>query len=511
MADANTPRATRASSRARSATASDAVSVANGRSRRAATPRRSAATRLAEAPADLVVSRGPNTAYGAQGGVTPAGTSERDPSHATTFGTEEVAGHSVGLDEVGLPTSPLFEVELARSTRDDPTGCDPSETSISSSVIAIVRSHALWATLCVLSIAFLMWGPMWAEETNKFFKSLEERRIVGANQAQIKSLLYEVDTLRSQVSANFTRLSSEFNQRIDESHTYQVDSFQQKFDSLQQNVDSKLTPVNQRLDGLEKLYDRLRPEQSRYTVDQVDYFAKGLGTVVEPRLTSPTLVREYSWKARLFAKGWGIALPNSPSATSILDKWDGIGDCWCAPPSRGKLQVTLTLGRQVVPTELVVEHISKRSTLDIGAAPRVIELWAHIANKTKRALVDSKMHSHFLRYDRWEIEEEPGDRKLRDRKQPLVPDFTLIGRWEYDILNRQPVQYFRVPLDLAFYGIDTRRVAIRVNSNWGGGNYTCLYRVRLYGEELGAEEFVPDNSTPPWSELSQLDHTYDRT
>ena len=222
---------------------------------------------------------------------------------------------------------------------------------------------------------------------------------------------------------------------------------------------------------------------------QINWFTPGLGTGIDLYLSSPTLSRcDPTWTP----EGWPWSMFKSQTCPQIsmsqphfaaLSPWfDPVDDSWCAPPSDGKLQLTVVLPRTVAPTELVVEHAAM-DELPAGymkSSPREVELWIHVPNDAKRqTLMEAIGHVNpsLLEYS------SPQGKTLGDR-QALPFDYVPVGRWEYDIWTNQVVQTFPLPLYLAQYDIGTSKVAVRVNSNWGNAKFTCLSRLRLYGEDV---------------------------
>ena len=221
---------------------------------------------------------------------------------------------------------------------------------------------------------------------------------------------------------------------------------------------------------------------------QINWFTPGLGTGIDLYLSSPTLSRcDPTWTP----EGWPWSMFKSQTCPQIsmsqphfaaLSPWfDPVDDSWCAPPSDGKLQLTVVLPRTVAPTELVVEHAAM-DELPAGymnSSPREIELWIHVPNDAKRqTLMEAINHVNpsLLEYS------SPQGKILGDR-QALPFDYVPVGRWEYDIWTNQALQTFPLSLPLAQYDVGTSRVAVRVNSNWGNAKFTCLSRLRLYGDD----------------------------
>ena len=58
-------------------------------------------------------------------------------------------------------------------------------------------------------------------------------------------------------------------------------------------------------------------------------------------------------------------------------------------------------------------------------------------------------------------------------------DFISIGEVEFDI-HQRAVQTFRLPSSNQSF----RNVRVKILSNWGHPNYTCIYRVRVHGCQI---------------------------
>lgn len=59
-----------------------------------------------------------------------------------------------------------------------------------------------------------------------------------------------------------------------------------------------------------------------------------------------------------------------------------------------------------------------------------------------------------------------------------------MGALRYDIYADGHVQTYKIPKvirDILSKMVPPKKVAVRVVSNWGDGNVTCLARVKLYG------------------------------
>ena len=151
-----------------------------------------------------------------------------------------------------------------------------------------------------------------------------------------------------------------------------------------------------------------------------------------------------------------------------MQAWDDVGDCWCTTSESGRAQLAVRVSIEVYPTEVTIEHIPQAATLDIGSAPRRLELWAAVAS-----------------YDDWARVYDAATVRMgaqADIKDSALPDtYVRIARWEYDISAPAHVQTHKVDVDLEGLGVPVQELVVRATSNWGGGDHTCFYRVRLGG------------------------------
>ncbi|KAF4637724.1 hypothetical protein G7Y89_g340 [Cudoniella acicularis] len=211
-----------------------------------------------------------------------------------------------------------------------------------------------------------------------------------------------------------------------------------------------------------------------YGLSRINHFSHGTGAVINPRLTAPNYVFPsmnvwFPKKIIQWSIGNPIPIPNPPDAA--LKSWEEHGDCWCAPAGgkdgRGPT-LAVIMGAEIYPEEVVVEHIMPSASLEPGAAPKDMELWASVEG--------------FENYD----EVIALSKRLFSNEPEFITDFhyVRIATWTYDIESSDNIQAFPVQLDLKGFSIPTNRLVVRSKSNWGGGkvDFTCLYRIRVHGE-----------------------------
>lgn len=266
----------------------------------------------------------------------------------------------------------------------------------------------------------------------------------------------------------------------------------------------------------------VQPAPPPEVTHKVNFLTLGAGTTIDRTLTSPSIGRKPTLFRRLLfgdtrRQQQQLPRPNPPE--TALTAWDGEGDCWCsAPGNAGQAQLAIVLGQRGVPDEIVVEHIPARSSTNPGVAPREMELWAQFKlqphspqkpmSQTKEATqkmswfrsssfsnagigTHDTSPSSLLKTIMTTLQNAyPNEPHTAYSNDPLLgPSFFRIGKWEYDGRltsadddDPEPPARQSFPLNAVVDhpALRVDKVVIRVRSNWGG-NYTCLYRVRLLG------------------------------
>ncbi|KAI9827206.1 MAG: hypothetical protein M1832_005343 [Thelocarpon impressellum] len=231
---------------------------------------------------------------------------------------------------------------------------------------------------------------------------------------------------------------------------------------------TQLTTAVAHVDALMEADPALKAD---YTFQKVNFFSTGLGADVDPFLTSPTAVMRSTFLQRLVTRvlpaGRGLRKPKAPIAA--LQPWDDIGDCWCTPSNAGRAQIAVLLPRRIFPTDITVEHIPKTATLDIGSAPRHLELWAQVLNPDALRIARSRAT------DLWgaQLPDEGGARGLDET-------FVRVAKWDFNPHGRSHVQSHRLDVDMQDVRAAVDKVVLRTKGNWGAAQ-TCLYRARMGG------------------------------
>ncbi|KAG0057352.1 hypothetical protein BGZ83_011595 [Gryganskiella cystojenkinii] len=280
---------------------------------------------------------------------------------------------------------------------------------------------------------------------------------------------------------------------------------------------TELTDVER--DLVNTLIDEALNKYSADVLAKVDYALYSAGGRIIPRLTSddyrhgsqPKLLERV--KSRFF-----FPLPHreKPSRT-VIEPDVHAGQCWPMKGQRG--QVAVRLARQIVVTEVTIEHADPSVVLDSGSAPREIEIWSLTTdtdaaptspyrpgassaddnksgdeNKKTEANVEASSSSKSTDGKEagyaWNYEGGPpwhGSKLLTtvvyDASAGVLPDGTPLRSFG-DIApskKSNPRQTFSIPLSKQ--SEPSQGIVFRIKSNWGHPAYTCVYRVRVHGYE----------------------------
>ncbi|ETS82919.1 hypothetical protein PFICI_04795 [Pestalotiopsis fici W106-1] len=204
---------------------------------------------------------------------------------------------------------------------------------------------------------------------------------------------------------------------------------------------------------------------------QVNYFSAGSGAIIYSGLTSPIWKSpKPAYKSKQF---WDVSgyQPLPPSVA--LQPWEEEGDCFCAGPRRngqgvGTANISISISRDIVPRFLVVEHILPGATLDPGARPRDMEIWAQYEDYDLRKTVGAWSQS------RW---------PETYSEQTLPETFVKIAGFTYEEQKMgDGSQIHTLVSELSDMDAAANTYVIRALNNYGA-DHTCFYRLRLYGDE----------------------------
>jgi SUN domain-containing protein 1/2 len=192
---------------------------------------------------------------------------------------------------------------------------------------------------------------------------------------------------------------------------------------------------------------------------KVNYFSPGLGARIDPYQTSSTLDIGTKKPSRILWLYKKLFSRHHRGPLTALEKWDEAGECWCASKDekgRGLAQLSVSLGVEMIPRQVTIDHLPKEASLDIGSAPKRMELWAESDEK-------------------WSAAQDCG---------PGEEGLICLGSFSYNIHADNHVQTFNLDAVLTR---PVRKAFVRVTDNWGA-DHTCLYRVRLHGDRAPQED-----------------------
>ncbi|KAK0469731.1 uncharacterized protein EV420DRAFT_1496268 [Desarmillaria tabescens] len=243
---------------------------------------------------------------------------------------------------------------------------------------------------------------------------------------------------------------------------------------------------------VEQLVESAVAIHNQDTLAKPDFALHSGGARIIPSLTSPSFeVRPQTWRSQVVGAitGNGYAIGRPP--ITALHHESHNGHCWPFAGSSGQLGVMLAAPAYI--KEITIDHVAKEVAFDMRSAPRRMEVWGLVEGSENTAKVNEwKAEKARLRTEALErgetVEEEEYPKSL-----PKSPMYVRIAAFDYNIHAPNPVQTFPVLDEIQDLGVDFGIVALRILSNWGRDEFTCLYRFRVHGERLGE---VP----PPYSE-----------
>ncbi|KAG7451264.1 uncharacterized protein BT62DRAFT_984448 [Guyanagaster necrorhizus] len=237
---------------------------------------------------------------------------------------------------------------------------------------------------------------------------------------------------------------------------------------------------------------KLVEQLDKDTIAKPDFALHSGGARIIPSLTSPTFeIRPRTLRGQVFGTitGDGYAIGRPP--ITALHHESHNGHCWPFAGSSGQLAVVLAAPAYI--KEISIDHVAKEVAFDMRSAPRRMEVWGLVEGRENIVKVGEwKAEKARLRAEalgRGEIVEE----EEYPKTLPKLPMYVRIAAFDYNIYAPNHVQTFPVLDEIQDLGVDFGIVVLRILSNWGRDEFTCLYRFRVHGERLGG---VP----PPYPE-----------
>lgn len=280
--------------------------------------------------------------------------------------------------------------------------------------------------------------------------------VTSGNNADLSKLSATLTNLNSQIRALELRL----NDKIDT----QFAKRKEDMETMRQQQ----SELSNRIEGLKFERTASSGDVASPVIPKINYFSPKHGALVEPRLTSPTLLSPLSFGRRVLLRLVGSTYYQTQHAETALSAWQDVGDCWCSS-SALTAQDTMRLGvrtaRLIYPTEIVLENYPVAGSRAPGATPKRIEIWADFEHLDSRAWMALDIRS-------------------MQGNSPIGPSWGMIGQMEYDASKEAAhVQAFRLDVNGHSNIYSAQTFVVRIVSNYGS-DFTCLYRVRMHGVEL---------------------------
>ena len=221
-------------------------------------------------------------------------------------------------------------------------------------------------------------------------------------------------------------------------------------------------------------------------VAKPDFAMYSAGARVIPSLTSPTLeVRPHGFTAQIagLLTGSGYSTGRPPTNALYHETHDGY--CWPFAGTQGQLGVSLAAPVHV--EYITIDHVAKELALNYRSAPREMEVWGLVEGQDNVEKLQRWREERKARRDAGEV---PGADDYDEESiaypptLPTQPQYLRIANFTYNVDAENNVQTFPVHPEIKHLGIDFGIVVLRVLSNWGRNELTCLYRFRVHGTKL---------------------------
>ncbi|KAI8345784.1 UNC-like C-terminal-domain-containing protein [Mortierella sp. GBAus27b] len=222
-----------------------------------------------------------------------------------------------------------------------------------------------------------------------------------------------------------------------------------------------------------KLLGEASGRSSLDLVTERDYALSTIGGEIIPEMTFPDF--EVQMKPTLLGR-LGLKYLISPNpqvekrAIRAIEDDISPASCWAMKGDQG--QIGIQLARKIIATHITIEHSDPRVTLDASSAPREMEIWMLPSSP------DTSTRDRGYRHARQrETTDGPPERgaSLLTKIEYHNPSATTKGGLP------NIVQSFPIPSPEQ--NDPAVGVVIRIKSNWGHPDFTCIYRIRVHGHE----------------------------
>jgi SUN domain-containing protein 1/2 len=143
-------------------------------------------------------------------------------------------------------------------------------------------------------------------------------------------------------------------------------------------------------------------------------------------------------------------------------------------------------------SDITIDHVAKEVAFDMRSAPREMEVWGMVEGKDNIAKVKAWQAEKAARNEEAKrVAKEKGIPFTDEvdvvypKTLPKSPQYIRIANFTYNIHAPRNIQTFPVDEEIRELGVDFGIVVLRMKSNWGRDEYTCLYRLRVHGQRMG--------------------------
>lgn len=233
---------------------------------------------------------------------------------------------------------------------------------------------------------------------------------------------------------------------------------------------------------------------SQYGKDNIarpDFALHSTGAKVIPSLTSATFeMRPSNIRGQLVGliTGNGYAI-GRPPVTALHHELHS-GHCWPFAGTEGIFGVALAAPTYI--SDVTIDHVAKEVAFDMRSAPREMEVWAMVEGRDNVAKVKEWQAQKAARREQAKADAEFKGIAFTDEVDveypnslPRSPQYIRIASFAYNIHAPNNIQTFPVDEEIRNLGVDFGIVVLRVKSNWGMDEFTCLYRLRVHGQRMG--------------------------
>ncbi|TDZ33198.1 hypothetical protein C8035_v011502 [Colletotrichum spinosum] len=319
-----------------------------------------------------------------------------------------------------------------------------------------------------------------AQKLEQYVKNLYKDKkgtkdVVVTRDEFIRHLKAEFATHRNEIKAEALELQKKLEQQVQDAVQKAPEAGIARTE-LMQIIDERVRDAVANA-GLEAL------AQGKITVNwqsqlrkEVNFLSRGRGTIIDAKHMSP--VYKPLIKGKVSSPEWLDSTRRSPDVfppARTLIPWDDEGDCWCGKESVSSKDgrplgvfVGYLISNEIVPRYIVIEHILPTATLNPEAMPKDMDVWAYFTDLDVRNRVEDFSASHFP--------SEINNSWLED-------GWVKIAQFEYQATEGMDgAHVHQFSPELGNIGAATDQIIVRAVSNHGS-DHTCIYRVRLYGDE----------------------------